>query len=354
MDMRRLGRSGLVMIVLLALLACGIVPAARADEIAPSQLDEIPLLGRPVDLPFSDASGWFTVTAHAEPTVLRAEAPLTLTVMVRAAGRVRRPPKRVDLAQVPAFAADFHIVRAEDSAAPLDGAAGPDTWEFAYRLKPRRAGVAEVPSFPFGFFNPDIRPASRGFQVIYTDPIPLRVGAAELAPVAVRAPASAYAVATGPAVLARQSPWQAPGAVTLVTLLAAPPLLGVVWYLAWRRDHPAGARQLRRRRSRAAREALEALRGVERRPPRAQAEHVERAVAGYLRQRLDLPPEEPTATEVALFFVRHGYPLDLAAQAEKFFLACDAARFRPPAPGAPPTDLTAAAARLVLAVEELP
>lgn len=150
-------------ILFLAVLGLpGLTPAVRADGEEPEG-EDIPLVGRPPDLPFSDASGQFRAEARAEPTVLEAQTPLILTLTVRATGAVRRLPKRIDLRQLSAVAKDFYIEDLPDPAMP-----DPKTWQFAWRLKPRRADVTEIPSLPFVYYNPDILQESRRFQLQYT------------------------------------------------------------------------------------------------------------------------------------------------------------------------------------------
>ncbi len=282
---------------------------------------EIPSTDRPVGLPFSEASGRFVVSARASPTTLEAETALTYIVTVRAAGPVYRPPQRVDVRDVPAFAADFHVLESPTTPKGTPEGADGDTWEFIYRLKPRRPGVPDVPSFPFAFYDPAIRPARKAFQVIYTDPIPLRVTEQAPAAVALRVPEEAYSLATGPALLSARSPWRLPGPWALAGLLLAPPALCALGYLAYRRLRPDAALRARRRRSKAAERALRALRG------RPGAEHVARTVVGYLRGQFGLPGEEPTPAEIATHLLRQGCAPELAAQAEGLFRACDEARF---------------------------
>src|SRR5205823_11265937 len=111
----------------LALVAGGARAGGPADKDEP---DDIPVVGRPPDLPFSGASGSFEVSARAEPTTVQAEKPLTLTLTVRATGPVRHAPKRIDLRGVPAFAQRFYV------GDPAEGARhpGPTAWEFDYTL----------------------------------------------------------------------------------------------------------------------------------------------------------------------------------------------------------------------------
>lgn len=311
--------------------------------------DDIPVVGRPVDLPFSEASGWFAVHARAEPTTLQAESPLTFTLTVRAVRPARRPPQRLDLRQLPDFAQQFYI---EDSS---EEAVRPDdqTWEFVYRLKPRRIGVREIPSLPFVYFNPYVLTASKGFQVLYTDPIALRVLPHDTVQVPVQGPESAFALARGPAVLERQTPWTPPGPGTIAALLLTPPLGCIAWYLIWRRMYPDAARLASQRRSRAARRALSALRTARRLDAHSRAARTAAIVAGYLQQRLDLACAEPTPHEVALLFEQQGFSSELTAQAIDFFETCDRARFLPEASGnsVSPSELHNAAFQFILAVE---
>jgi hypothetical protein len=317
---------------------------AHADET--SDAEEIPVIGRPPDLPFSEASGSFEVSTRAKPTTVEAETPLTFTVLVQALTSAHHPPQRLDLDQLPAFAEQFYI---ED---PSDGSRHPTerTWEFVYRLKPRRTEVSEIPSLPFVFFNPNIRPASKGFQVIYTDPIPLHVLPHEVVPVPVQAPESAFVLATGPGLLVRQNDWTPPGTGTCGVLLLLPPILCAGWYACWRWRYPDTARQVRQRRSRAARQAIQRLSAARRLQPARCADVATAIVAGYLHERLDLAIAEPTPREISGLFQRYPFPPSLSQQAVHFFQACDEVRFRP-APSTDALKLPDSAMQLILAVE---
>lgn len=327
------------------MLAFAVPVRGEADEGAGS--DDIPVVGRPVDLPFGDASGWFEVQARAEPTTLQAETALTFIVSVRAVRPARRPPQRLDLRELPDFAERFYI---ED---PGEEVTRPDdrTWEFAYRLKPRRTDVASIPSLPFVYFNPYLLTVSKGFQVLYTDPIPLHVLPHETVQVPVQAPESAFVLATGPEVLERQTPWTPPRIGTCMVLLLAPPLGCLAWYLVWRRLYPDAARLVSQRRSRAARRALQALHVARRLDAQPRAARTTAIVADYLQQRLDMSVAEPTPREVGLLFAQHGCSSALTEQAVRFFEACDRARFLPMSE-AGSFPLHDAARQLILDVEE--
>jgi hypothetical protein len=317
---------------------------------ASSEGEDVPVVGRPVDLPFSEASGWFEVQAHAEPTTVQAERPLTLTLTVRAVRPPRRPPQRLDLRQLPDFAELFYIEEADEEAAQLNA----HTWKFTYRLRPRRTEVSEIPSVPFVYFNPYLLTASKGFQVLYTDPIPLHVLPPETVQVPVQGPESAFVLTTGPSVLERRVPWRPPGLGVIGVVLLVPPLGCIVWYFLWQRLYPDATRLARQRRSHAARRALQALRTAEQLDVKAGAAQTAALVADYFQQRLDWAIAEPTPREVALLFAQHHFSLALTEQAVCFFQACDCARFLPSDDATRPSlmELQNAAMRLILTMEE--
>jgi hypothetical protein len=331
----------------LALTLCLLaLPAGlRADDAA-----DIPTVGRPADLPFSEASGDFRVSADAEPKTVEAQKPLTVTVRVRAVAPVRRPPRRIDLRALPAFAQRFRFGEAGDGD---ERRPDPQTWEFVYQLLPRREDVAAVPGIPFVFYNPDIQYPRKGFQVAYTDPIPLTVKPPEIYATPLIIPPFASAAAGGPEMLQPSRPGFAPGPAVAAALLAAPPLLCAAWFVWWRRSYPDAARLARRRRSLAARRALQALQTAGRLSGPGRADRVAAVTAEYLRARFDAPAEEPTPDEAGACLARAGCPPALVRQAADVFRACDAARFAPD-PEAARADLADAAARFILAVEEEP
>jgi hypothetical protein len=315
----------------------------RADDDA----SEIPTVGRPADLPFSEASGDFRVRASAEPTTLIAQHPFILTLTVEALAEVRQPPRRIDLREMPAFAERFDFPEGDNGE---ERRPNQQTWEFVYRLQPKRMDVTSVPGVPFVFFNPEIQYPRKGFQVAYTEAIPLTVAPAPVFVVPVTAPERIFAIASGSPLLEQRSPSTAPGLLIVGVLLLAPPMLCAAWYLGWKRLYPDAARLAQQRRSVAARRALQALRGTDRLPPPQRSARVAAVVADYLRARLDAPAEEPTPVEAAACLQRGGCSPALAEQAAGFFRSCDAARFGPE--GAPiHHDLPAEAAHIILAVE---
>ncbi len=336
----------------LVLLPCLLLPSAlRADS-------EIPAVGRPSDLPFSEASGNFRVRALAAPTALEAETPFTLTLTVEAVTPARRPPRRIDLRELPAFKERFDFL---EDGKDDDRRPSPQAWQFVYRLQPKRGDVKAVPGVPFVFFNPDIQYPRKGFQVAYTDAIPLTVTPHEVYVIPVPGPPVLFTTAVGDPVLRRWAAWTPPGLLTAVLLLT-PPLLCVAWFIGWRRLYPDAARVARQRRSLAARRALACLAAATKRLPSVQqAARSAAIIADYLRARFDAPAEEPTPVEAADYLTRAGRSPALAERAAAFFRACDAVRFAPHPPRPPVggvggvggvrADLAGEAAAFILAVE---
>jgi hypothetical protein len=334
--------------VLLALpLSCLVAVAVRAGDI-PEPL-EIPVVGRPANLPFSDAAGIFTVSARAEPTSVQVEQPLTFILSVHAeVDRCPRflPPHRLDLAQIRAFDERFYIL---DDPKQDSYNEATHRWEFVYRLKPRRVDVTEIPGVPFVYFDPTIQPESKGFQTPYTDEIPLKVQTGDSVPLPVQQVPDLF-LQTQPAaaVLDRRAAWSLPGWPYLILLLLAPPLVCAGWYMIWRRLYPDAARRLQQRRSRAATLALKLLQRLPRGATDERATHIAAAVTTYLQQRLDLPAAEPTPVEAARHLRAAGYPDALTKRAEEFFHTCDTARFYPNASAA---NLPESAQQLILDLE---
>jgi hypothetical protein len=322
------------------LLSC--VPA-RADDVAAGN-DDIPVVGRPAGLPFSGASGDFAVESKAEPTTLRADEPITFTLTVRARGAVRHPPRRPDLRELPAFSDRFFI----DDVSAEEPSTDAGTREFVYRLKARRADVSDVPEVPFVYLNPAIRPASKGFQICFTDAIPLKLQAAEAYISLPTLSDAVYTLADGPGLLAPDPRSSPPSPVLPGFILAVPPTLCAAWYIAWCGRHPDAGRQLRRRRSRAAKESLRLLRAARWLPLPRRAGPTADALAHYLRERFELAAADPTPSEAAGALRKAGCAAPLADAAARFVAACDAARFTPTANGAA---LNGEAVRLILDVE---
>jgi hypothetical protein len=324
--------------------------SAPDDE---DEADEPPPGGQPAH--FSGAIGTFRVTARAEPVALQAEDPLTYRLCITATGPSRRGPNRPHLQDFPAFQEGFYI---EEVGPPEGDRPDRQTWEYTYRLRPRSTAVQAVPGFPLVSYRPGVIPPRRGYQTIYAPEIPLTVSPrAEVGPppgveTALTAPESAFEIEPSEVVLLQEETELQAGPITLALAVLLPPSVCTCWYLVWRRLYPDAARLAWKRRSRAAREALKALR---RRPPAAldeQARGTAAVVARYLRHRYGWTVEEPTPAEACRFLAAQGVAAALADQVAVFFRDCDAQRFGPVPLTRP--DLTAAATCIIVALEMEP
>ncbi len=330
MEVVRRALVGLAVLVLCA------IPAFAGDE--------APLVGQPPH--FNGAVGTFSVTATADPVELHAEEPLTYTIRISASGPVKHPPRRPALVDFPGFKEGFFIEDRE----PEDGATDdPAVWEFVYRLRPISESVSSIPGFPFRFYKPGFLQSGKGFQTKYVPEIALRVtNPPQMRAQPIVAPPLAFVLAESG--LARHEQIdRLPGPLTLGMLILAPPILCVAWYLVWRRLYPDALKRAGRRRSRAAREALNLLRKGRRDSPVEQARRAADAVSHYLQQRLDLPMSEPTPAEVHGHLRACGIANELAAETTSFLHNCDDTRYDPAAPARP--HLTAEATRIILALE---
>ncbi len=329
-----------------------ISPFTRANEAGDADAVEPPVAYRPAN--FSGAIGWgFRVQMRSTRTRLQAEEPLILTLTITGNGNVQEI-ERPDLRRLPRFAEQFHIENLADRSLLAE-----KTREFDYRLRPRHATVKEVPPLPFVFFNPKILPPEKGYQTAWAQAIPITVQPrAPVIPDRVEGtaqrgetPESVCQLVEGLEVLRSDPPVALPGPLELGALFIGPPMLGVLWYVFWRRHHPDVACQARKRHSRAAQNTLRAVRRISNLDASAQAQQMESILAEYLRQRFELSTVEPTPADVARHLEQTGSSKALAQEMARLFGSCDAARF---APGLveKPDSWSATATRLVLALEE--
>ncbi len=350
--------------VLLVVLLLPTVSRAGGDLVSV----RIPLAGRPEN--FSGASGRFVLETEVQPDAVAVEEPCILRVYITATGPVVAPPEQLVLSE--SLYADFHVeelglfpsmsetVRAatlfglgsanSDPLLSLAGTMPPRSWEFRYRLRPKRETVDEIPDIAFCFHDPFLMTASRPFMVEYADPLPFRV----LKPQPYQTPRLTgaeplFAWLPGLSLDRTNSP-TLPGPLAL-TLLALLPIVGcLVWYRVWQRLYPDDAHQATIRRSRAARIALADLARLRTPLDRPAATRAAGVLARYLRERFDLPPGEPTPIEVADHLRQRGLSDSQGQGVHDLLARLDAHRFGTPAPE--PDDLVAALRRRILALEE--
>jgi hypothetical protein len=263
--------------------------------------EEIPLVGRPAELPFTNASAgfhregeeWlvpFILKASAQPTEVAVGQSVQFRVEIQARGKVRQPPEKIDLKEVPAFTRLFDI---EDFAEDAPRTKG-NSWVWEYRLKPKDLNANQIPGMPFLFYNPDVRPSAKAFQMIYSDPVSLTIRPRQTPQLLGDVPAELLSPIFDERLLANERPW------TFPNWLFAIPVLGcLLWYLVWRRLYPDALALARRQQSRAARRALAGLRRVGLGKQQQTGEEIFRSLMQYLHERLAFTIAEPTAQQCA-------------------------------------------------------
>jgi hypothetical protein len=322
---------------------------------------EAPIVGRKEPFCGAVGSGRFQVSASATPTSVQAGDAISLTIRIQATGTWMRAPERPDLQHKPEYAKwreRFHIENGPERLSSDEG-----KWEFDFWLRPKSERVSEIPSLVIVYYRPGFTPPEKGFMTTRAPAIPVQVSSrAKVQGSEIRgqsasraAPDRLYQIITGPAVLAHQEPAMFSDAWLFVLLAAAPPALSIGWYLAWRRRNPTQARLTRLRKSRAARQALRAIQGINNCEPKEDAGKVADALAAYLWERLELNAAQPAPGDISAHLLIRGICTDLASRTANLFRECDAVRFSPPRQqGMELNRLRAEAAELVLALESQP
>jgi hypothetical protein len=285
---------------------------------------------RPAD--FSGAMGEVRVTAKASQTEMPAGTPFTLTVYLQGNGSVATTAAP-DLAGKPEFANRFRVRTEEARTAP-----GGRTREFTYTLRPLSEAVTEVPSISVSYFDPK----ANKFGIAHSEPIPLRVTAAQNAtpdapPAPPPPPAPADEVQTETASLGDSLwPWvEGAMAVALVACAA-------VW--GWRR--------LRRPNKEAAipppQPELPALPRphLERLAPGPTFDGLRQSLQEFLRRHFGVPPGEVTPYDAECYLIQGGVKEGLARSFAAVLETCETAEFAPGIVSTTPSELEAYARRL--------
>lgn len=284
--------------------------------------EESPAFFEPKEHYYKARGSGITVRWEVEPKTVPEGEQLAVTLVVQ---NVENPHQvvRPDLRKLDEFGRRFQIENGPDQ--PI--AEGAKEVRFAYRLRPRTRGVDRVPILWFAYYNPAVAAEDKRFPKTKAAAVEIQVTAAAPKPppppVPLNEPEHLFAIETGPRVLERQ-PF-APDLTAWLVLFALGLLLGLGWYVVWRRVYPDAVRLARLRRGRAARRTADAIRRAGRTPDPPAAIAV--AVLGYLRARFPLAPGAETPTEIGDGLRAAG--LAEADTAIDFFRRCDAARFAP-------------------------
>jgi tetratricopeptide (TPR) repeat protein len=210
-------------------------PIVAEAQVDPIEVREIPIADRPAD--YRGAVGKYRIVSQANETNVKAGDPITLLLGVAGTGPmdlVQAPP----LAELPALTRDFKVPNE-----PLAGYVKGVQKVFQTTIRPRLAGITEIPPIPFSYFDPEIGK----FITTESAPIPIHVAPADtlaLADVVGRSAAAGatsddasqagtadagpqLAIATTGNLLAKDTPPQ-PLSNQALALLAVPPLAVLV------------------------------------------------------------------------------------------------------------------------------
>ena len=143
-------------------------PIVAVAQVDPIRVLPVPTADRPSD--YRGAVGKYVIAAQASPTTVKAGDPINLLIGISGTGPMEfvEAPPLADLAEL---TADFKVPNE-----PLAGFVKGDRKLFSTSIRPRRAGVAQIPAIPFSFFDP----AAKKFVTVHSDPISIKVDPAEM------------------------------------------------------------------------------------------------------------------------------------------------------------------------------
>ena len=142
-------------------------PVVANANVDATEVIPIPMKDRPAD--YRGAVGRYQIVAKSDADSVAAGDPVTLRIGVQGTGPmelVQAPP----LAEIESLTNDFKVADQN-----LAGFVRDDTKIFVTTIRPRHERVKSIPAIPFSYFDPE----TESFQTAYSDPIPIRVDAAE-------------------------------------------------------------------------------------------------------------------------------------------------------------------------------
>jgi len=129
-------------------------PVVAEVSVDSTKVLAVPAEGQPAD--YRGAVGKYQIIAQTEATSVSAGDPITL---------------RIGVVEIESLTNDFQVTDQS-----LAGFVQDEAKVFVTTIRPRIEDVKEIPAIPFSFFDPD----KEAYQTVYSKPIPIDVGAAEL------------------------------------------------------------------------------------------------------------------------------------------------------------------------------
>ncbi|MBX3411111.1 MAG: BatD family protein [Pirellulales bacterium] len=302
-------------------------------QLASTEIKPLPTTGRPAD--FRGAVGQFEIATEASTHELKAGDPITLRITVSGGPRLDLLPAP-PLAELSQLTENFKV--ADE---PLAGVVRDNVKHFITTVRPRKAGVTEIPAISLSYFDP----STGTFHTVTSEPIAIDVQPAdELALDSIvgghpssRAtddsspadrdaarPVLNFANYTGPSVLAWDPPAQ-PWPWLAALLLPPVAFAGTV---VWQRWNDGWTVSPRRRAKLAAQHALARL------DRQATPDGVAAALLSYVADRCTVPVGGLTRRE-AVFLLDERMPHVAAVhEFDRVLSECESARFA----GAPVED----------------
>lgn len=267
--------------------------------------EPVPMVGRPADYS-GVVGGPFNISLDLADPVIQVGKPFQLTLRIIGHGdfsNLRRPDLRAD----PEFSRRFSIEDG-DTVALRD----PSGLAIHYRLRAIDPAVDRIPRVKFVYFNPNIRPASRGFQTTYADARPIVVESRPEQPRPMTPEVAGW--------LQRAAAFhQEPRSAQWTWLWPLPPIGCVAWMVLRRRSIAA---------SPAAHIAMARLRSAEPDVPRQVAD----VVAEFFRERVGLSAGLTTPAEISAFLYDRSTPLNETDEVRSLLARCDEWRYARPDP----------------------
>ncbi len=141
-------------------------PVVAEATVDATEVLPVPTEGRPAD--YRGAVGQYKIVTQASPVNVHAGDSITLNLGIVGTGPM-------ELVQAPPLSELPELKKFKVSNQPLAGYVKDDSKVFSTTIRPRQAGISEIPAIPFSFFNPE----TEKFETVHSAPIAITVKEAE-------------------------------------------------------------------------------------------------------------------------------------------------------------------------------
>ncbi len=292
------------------------------------QVKSPPAEGRPPI--YRGAVGKYSMEATATPTEVAVGDPITINIAIRGTGRLEllQPPP---LTEQPELTADFRV---PDET--LAGTIENGVKRFSQSIRAKHDSVAEIPPIQFAYFDPQ----AEQYNVIESDPIPIRVKEATRMAVSQVVEGASPAAGRTELTLLDEGIWAnyddvsallagqslVPGWCVWACTGAAPAIYLLCFALVRYRDRVRGDQGFARRRS-ARRTALSRIAQAARDNGSNTAAAVSAALTGYVADRCNLPPGGVTRADAVRQLRSRAVPAEVVDQVDALLSHCESAQY---------------------------